>query len=78
MYSSLKKLDRPVFGLANRHLAEEQHWASSLVEMAAHYASVIFAMPYKSVILGGKMRPFFLYPQILHLKTSFIHAIPLQ
>lgn len=78
MYSNLKKLDRPVFGFANRHLAEEQHWASSLVEMAAHYASVIIAMPYKSVILGGKMLPFILYPQILHLKISFIHAIPLQ
>jgi iterative type I PKS product template protein len=58
MYKSLGNLgpvNCSVFGIGNPELVTGPHWASSLTNMAAHYASMIFSTSEgKTVILGGK------------------------
>ncbi|KKY24989.1 putative polyketide synthase [Phaeomoniella chlamydospora] len=53
MYKTLDQIGCNVFGVANPDLKADHHWATSLVDMARHYASAIAATPTRSVILGG-------------------------
>lgn len=44
-----------LFGIANPQLTGGSHWAFSLVDMAAHYATMIFSVSKgEAIVLGGK------------------------